>query len=216
MISLQDVVLGIIAYLIGSIPTSVWIGKKFYDVDVRNHGSGNSGATNSLRVLGKKAGLIVLIIDILKGWLAVGIVCFSSYPSGSLQRIHMEVTLACLAILGHIFPIYAGFKGGKGVATSIGIIIAFSPLVALFCLLVFALVFLLFNYVSLASMAAAVSFPLWMTVMSKMHYAWVVAFSFFLPLLVIIMHRKNIIRLLKQQESKIQLPIKRTKSNRKK
>jgi glycerol-3-phosphate acyltransferase PlsY len=174
-------------------------------MDIRKHGSGNSGATNSVRVLGKKAGIIVLIIDILKGWLAVGIVTFSTYPSGSPQRMHLEVALACTAILGHILPIYVGFKGGKGVATGMGIIIAFSPIVALFCLLVFVLVFFAFHYVSVASMIAAMSFPIWMAVMSKMHYKWVVAFSIFLPLLVIFMHRKNIIRLLKHQESKIQL-----------
>jgi acyl phosphate:glycerol-3-phosphate acyltransferase len=205
LIGLQDILFAIVAYLIGSVPTSVWIGRRFYDVDVRKHGSGNSGATNSLRVLGKKAGLLVLIIDILKGWLAVGIVGFSSYPSGSPQRMHLEVALACAAILGHIFPIYVGFKGGKGVATGMGIILAFSPIVALFCLLVFIVVFFIFHYVSVASMIAALSFPIWMAVMTKMHYRWVVAFSIFLPLLVIIMHRKNIIRLLKRQESKIQL-----------
>ena len=205
MISLQDIILAVLAYLIGSVPTSVWIGRKFYDVDVRDHGSGNSGATNSLRVLGKRAGILVLIIDMLKGWLAVGIVCFSSYPSGSAQRIHLEVALACLAIIGHIFPVYAGFKGGKGVATGMGIIIAFSPLAALFCLLVFILVFFIFHYVSVASMMAALSFPVWMAVMSKMHYKWVIAFSIFLPMLVIFMHRKNIARLFKRQESKIQL-----------
>src|ERR1700733_6489688 len=146
MIELQDVILFLAAYLIGSIPTSVWIGRRFYHTDVREHGSGNSGATNSLRVLGKKAGAIVLLIDILKGWLAVGIVTFSTYPSGSPQRIHLEVVLGCAAILGHIFPIYVGFKGGKGVATGIGIILAFSPLVALFCLLVFIFIFLIFHY----------------------------------------------------------------------
>jgi acyl phosphate:glycerol-3-phosphate acyltransferase len=205
VISLQDIILAVIAYLIGSIPTSVWIGRRFYDVDVRNHGSGNSGATNSLRVLGKKAGAIVLLIDILKGWLAVGIIYFSTYPPGSSQRMHLEVVLACAAILGHIFPVYVGFKGGKGVATGMGIILAFSPIVALFCLLVFVIVFFLFHYVSLASMLAAISFPVWMAVMSKMHYKWVLAFSIFLPLLVIIMHRKNIVRLFKHQESKIQL-----------
>jgi len=205
LIGLQDIILTAIAYLIGSIPTSVWIGRKFYAVDVREHGSGNSGATNSLRVLGKKAGAIVLLIDILKGWLAVGIVYFSTYPSGSAPRMHLEVALACAAILGHIFPIYVGFKGGKGVATGMGIILAFSPIVALFCLMVFAIVFFIFHYVSLASMMAAISFPLWMALMAKMQYKWVVAFSIFLPLLVIIMHRKNIVRLLKHQESKIQL-----------
>jgi acyl phosphate:glycerol-3-phosphate acyltransferase len=205
LIGLQDIILALIAYLIGSIPTSVWIGRHFYNVDVRSHGSGNSGATNSLRVLGKKAGIIVLIIDMLKGWLAVGIVCFSSYPSGSAPRIHLEVALACFAIIGHILPIYVGFKGGKGVATGMGIILAFSPIVALFCLLVFVVVFFVFHYVSLASMIAAVSFPVWMAVMTKMDYKWVAAFSIFLPLLVIFMHRKNIARLLEKKESKVQL-----------
>lgn len=205
MINLQDIILAAVAYLIGSIPTSVWIGRRFYHVDVREHGSGNSGATNSLRVLGKKAGTVVLIIDMLKGWLAVGIVCFSSYPPGSPRHIHLEVALAFMAIIGHIFPIYVGFKGGKGIATGMGIVLAFSPLVALFCLLVFILVFVAFHYVSLASMAAAVTFPLWMAFMSKMHYRWVVAFSIFLPLLIIFTHRKNIARLVHRQESKIQL-----------
>jgi acyl phosphate:glycerol-3-phosphate acyltransferase len=205
VISLQDIILALLAYLIGSIPTSVWIGRRFYDIDVRNHGSGNSGATNSLRVLGKKVGALVLLIDMLKGWLAVGIACFSSYPSGSSQRIHLEVVLACLAILGHIFPIYAGFKGGKGVATGIGIILALSPPVALFCTLVFILVFFIFHYVSVASMIAAASFPVWMAITSNMHHKWIVGFSIFLPALVIFMHRKNITRLMKKQESKIQI-----------
>jgi len=205
VINLQDVILAAVAYLIGSIPTSVWIGRRFYNVDVRDHGSGNSGATNSLRILGKKAGAIVLLIDMLKGWLAVGIVYFSSYPSGSPQRIHLEVALGCMAIIGHIFPIYVGFKGGKGIATGMGIVLAFSPLVALFCLLVFILVFIAFHYVSLASMMAAVTFPLWMTLTHRMHYKWVVAFSIFLPLLILFTHRKNIARLLHRQESKIQL-----------
>lgn len=206
MIGLQDIILVVIAYLIGSIPTSVWIGRRFYDVDVRKHGSGNSGATNSLRVLGKKIGIIVLVIDMLKGCLAVGIVYFSSYAPGSSQRIHLEVALACSAILGHILPVYAGFKGGKGVATGLGIIFAFSPIAGLLCILVFALVFFAFHYVSVASMIGALSFPVWMFIVSpQMQYKWVLAFSIFLPLVVIFMHRKNIVRLMKRQESKIQL-----------
>ena len=211
MIGLQDILLAVIAYLIGSVPTSVWIGKWLYDVDVRKHGSGNSGATNSLRILGKKVGIIVLVIDILKGWLAVGIVIFSSYPPGSIQRIHLEVILASAAIIGHILPVYAGFKGGKGVATGLGIILAFSPLVALLCILIFAVVFFTSHFVSLASMLGSLSFPIWMTVLSKMQYKWVVAFTIFLPLLVIFMHRKNIVRLIKGNESKIQL-FKKTES----
>ncbi len=206
MISIQDIILVAIAYLIGSIPTSVWIGRRFYATDVREHGSGNSGATNSLRVLGKKAGVIVLLIDILKGWLAVvGLAYLSTYASGSSEKIHLEVALACAAIVGHILPIYVGFKGGKGVATGLGIIFAFSPIVGLLCIVVFALVFFAFHYVSVASMIGAMSFPIWMALVSKMHYGWVVAFSIFLPLIVIFMHRKNILRLMKKEESKIQL-----------
>jgi glycerol-3-phosphate acyltransferase PlsY len=205
LIGLQDIILVAIAYLIGSIPTSVWIGRRFYDTDVRKHGSGNSGATNSLRILGKKAGIIVLVIDMLKGWLAVGIVGLSTYLPGSSQRMHLEVALACAAILGHILPIYVGFKGGKGVATGLGIIFAFSPIAGLLCILVFSLVFFIFHYVSVASMIGALSFPIWMAVISKTHYIWILVFSIFLPLVVIFMHRKNIIRLLKRQESKIQL-----------
>jgi glycerol-3-phosphate acyltransferase PlsY len=205
VISLQDIILALAAYLIGSIPTSVWIGRKFYDIDVRNHGSGNSGATNSLRVLGKKAGAVVLVIDILKGWLAVRIIGFSSYPLGSDQYIHLEVVLGFLAIVGHILPLYAGFKGGKGVATGIGIILGFSPISALCCFLVFVLIFLLFHYVSVASMTAAATFPLWMALTSNMYHTWLIGFTIFLPMLVIFMHRKNIVRLLNGEESKIQL-----------
>lgn len=205
MIELQDIILFLAAYLIGSIPTSVWIGRHFYRTDVRKYGSGNAGATNTLRVLGKKAGAIVLLIDIFKGWLAVALVVLSTYPPGSGARIHLEVATAFAAILGHIFPIYAGFKGGKGVATTMGIIIGISPIVALLCVLVFAIVLLISHYVSLASMLAIISFPIWILAVSKMHYSWLIAFSILLPLMVIFMHRKNIIRLLKKQESELSL-----------
>lgn len=210
MIELQDVLIFIAAYLIGSIPTSVWIGRRFYSTDVREYGSGNAGATNTLRVLGKGAGIVVLLIDIFKGWLAVALAVLSTYPSGSGARIHLEVACAFAAIVGHIFPIYVGFKGGKGVATTMGIIIGISPVIALLCLVVFALVLLISHYVSLASILAVSSFPFWITTLYKNHYSWVmyswlIAFSVLLPLMVIIMHRKNIIRLLKKQESELSL-----------
>ncbi len=203
-------VLFIAAYLIGSIPTSVWIGRRFYSTDVRKHGSGNAGATNTLRVLGKKAGIVVLLIDIFKGWLAVALVVLSTYPSGSSQRVHMEVAMAFAAIIGHIFPIYAGFKGGKGVATTIGIIIGISPVIALLCMVVFAIVLIISHYVSLASILAIASFPFWLVTIFKSHYSgfiysWLIAFSVLLPLVVIFMHRKNISRLLKKQESELTL-----------
>ena len=206
MVRLQDIILTVIAYLIGSVPTSVWIGKRFFSTDVRKHGSGNSGATNTLRTLGKKAGIVVLIIDILKGWVAVGLIYFSSYGTSDPHRIHLEVALACAAIIGHILPIYAGFKGGKGVATTLGIILAFSPEIAFLGVVVFALILFISHYVSLASIISISTFPLWMVVFKKMAVShWLLAFSIFLPLLVIFMHRKNIIRLLNGQESKLNL-----------
>lgn len=204
MIEIQDIVLVTIAYLVGSIPSSVWIGRRFYGVDVREEGSKNAGATNTLRTLGKKAGFIVLLMDMLKGWLAVGLVCLSTYPSGSSLRIHLEVAMAISAIIGHIFPIYAGFKGGKGVATTMGIIFGINPLIALLCAGVFALVLIVSHYVSLASMLAVLSFPVWIALYKTTHY-WLMAFSILLPVVVIITHRKNILRLLKKEESEIRL-----------
>jgi acyl phosphate:glycerol-3-phosphate acyltransferase len=208
MIELQDIVFFIVAYLIGSIPTSVWIGRRFFSTDVREYGSGNAGATNTLRVLGKGAGAVVLLIDIFKGWLAVALAVLSTYPAGSGERIHLEVACAFAAIIGHIFPIYVGFKGGKGVATTMGIIIGISPIIALLCLVVFALVLIISHYVSLASILAISSFPFWITTVFKSHYSgfiysWLIAFSLLLPMMVIIMHRKNIVRLFKRQESEL-------------
>lgn len=205
MIEVQDIVLVVLAYLVGSIPSSVWIGRRFYGTDVRDHGSKNAGATNTLRTLGKKAGIVVLLLDILKGWLAVSLVCLSTYHSGSSTRIHLEVAMAISAIIGHIFPIYVGFKGGKGVATTMGIIMGISPPIALLCVVVFALVLIIFHYVSLASMLAVTSFPFWMAYFYKSTHPWLVAFSILLPILVIITHRKNIFRLLRREESEIHL-----------
>jgi glycerol-3-phosphate acyltransferase PlsY len=204
MIELQDIMLISIAYLVGSIPSSVWVGRRFYGKDVRELGSKNAGATNTLRTLGKRAGLVVLLMDILKGWLAVGLVCISTYPSGSSDRIHLEVAMAISAIIGHIFPIYAGFKGGKGVATTIGIIFGINPIIALLCMGVFALVLIVSHYVSLASIIAVLSFPIWVVLYKTTHY-WLLAFSVLLPVLVILTHRKNILRLLNKEESELHL-----------
>ncbi len=115
----------IVAYLLGSIPTAVWVGKHFYKIDVRDYGSGNAGATNTFRVLGKKAGIPVLLIDVLKGWLAVMLVYVFTEPGqNSDELFHLQLRLGAASLIGHIFPIWAGFRGGKGVATLLGIIIA--------------------------------------------------------------------------------------------
>src|SRR5690606_18146286 len=111
-----------IAYLLGSVPTSIWIGKRFYKIDVREFGSGNAGATNTFRVLGKKAGIPVLIIDILKGTCAVALSYLSGFEYGSAEFVNLQLGLGVAALIGHIFPVFAGFRGGKGVATMLGVV----------------------------------------------------------------------------------------------
>ncbi|MFW5707222.1 MAG: glycerol-3-phosphate 1-O-acyltransferase PlsY, partial [Bacteroidota bacterium] len=150
-----------LAYLLGSIPTSVWFGKIFYKIDLRNYGSGNAGATNALRVFGNRAGAIVLLLDALKGFLAVSLSHFvATAHMGENQFVIYQLILGSMALLGHVFPVFAGFRGGKGIATLVGIAVAMFPLAALICLGVFLLFFIPTRYVSLGSMAAAIAFPL--------------------------------------------------------
>ncbi|MDA3780608.1 MAG: glycerol-3-phosphate acyltransferase, partial [Bacteroidales bacterium] len=122
-----NIIIIIVAYLLGSIPTSVWLGRYFYKLDIREHGSGNAGATNTFRVLGIKAGIIVFIVDILKGFVAVNLIHFTHYYiPHSGDYINIQLLLGIATIIGHIFPIYVGFRGGKGVATLFGVICAIS------------------------------------------------------------------------------------------
>ncbi len=197
----------ILAYLIGSIPSAVWIGKTFYRLDVREFGSGNAGATNTFRVLGKRAGLIVLSMDILKGWIAVGIATLiSEAPVGTSQFVDLQIVLGVAAVVGHIFPVFAGFRGGKGIATLFGVILASHPLACLLALCVFVLIFLAFRYVSLASISAALAFPvIVITVFAESVVPSMVIFSIMVAILVMITHQKNIERLLRKQESKMQI-----------
>lgn len=198
-------VLILIAYLIGSIPTSVWIGKRFYNIDVREFGSGNAGATNTFRVLGKRAGVPVLIIDILKGTTAVALSAFSGYQFGTDEFISLQLGLGVSALMGHIFPVFAGFRGGKGVATMLGIVICIVPLSCALSLVVFLIVLFGTRIVSLSSMAAGVAFPLILNLLLNNTNPILMVFSIVVALLLIITHRKNIQRLLKRQESRVQL-----------
>jgi glycerol-3-phosphate acyltransferase PlsY len=203
---------GSIAYLLGSIPSAVWIGKSWYGIDVREHGSKNAGATNTFRVLGKRAGIIVLIIDIIKGFLAVllpGILLRSQVWGNNLVSedsiILIQIIAAILAVLGHVFPVFASFKGGKGVATSLGVIVGIHPPAAGICVLIFLIVFIIFNFVSLGAICASISFPLVLMFVFNVTNTWLVLFSVFLSSAVIIAHKKNIFRLLKGEESKMKL-----------
>ncbi len=203
---------GIFAYILGSIPSAVWIGKTWFNVDVREHGSKNAGATNTFRVLGKKAGITVLIIDVLKGFLAVSLpviflMCgyFDSTNVSEDEIIYLQIIGAFFAVLGHVFPVFAKFKGGKGVATSLGVIIGIHPPAALLCLLLFLIVFISFNYVSLGAICASIAFPTILIYVFQIKNNWLILFSILLSIVVILAHKKNIGGLLKGEESKMKL-----------
>jgi len=193
------------AYLLGSIPTSVWIGKAFYKIDVREFGSGNAGATNTFRVLGKRAGIPVLIIDIIKGSAAVGLAWFSGFEYGSDEFINFQLGLGIAALLGHIFPVFAGFRGGKGVATILGIVACIVPLSCAIGFLIFLMVLLITRIVSLSSITAGFCFPFILNLLLKNENPILTVFSITVSVLLLITHRKNIRRLMKNEESKVRL-----------
>ncbi len=193
----------LVAYLLGSIPSSVWIGKIFYGIDVREHGSGNAGTTNTIRVLGYKAGIPVFIIDALKGWFAVFLtkIVFGYFPSVEMPE-YMSLIAAVAVVIGHIFPVFAGFRGGKGVATLLGVGFGLIPIPALIALGIFMVVLLCFGYVSLASITAAVTLPFityFFVMPDKILFLLLtIAVAIFIP----ITHRQNIKRLLNGTENK--------------
>jgi glycerol-3-phosphate acyltransferase PlsY len=193
----------ILAYLIGSIPTAVWIGKAFYNIDVREFGSGNAGATNTFRVLGQKAGIPVLIIDILKGALAVSLAFLSPYVFESDEFVNLQLALGIAALVGHIFPVFAGFRGGKGVATILGIVMCILPLSCCLSLFVFLIVLFSSRMVSLSSMIGGVAFPFVLYFIFGNTNPILTTFSIVVAVLLIVTHRKNIVRILNKQESKI-------------
>jgi len=193
------------AYLLGSLPSAVWIGKFFYGIDVRQHGSGNAGATNTLRVLGKKAALPVLFFDILKGWAAVKVSYFVADMLGKEEFNSLQLTLGAAAIIGHIYPVFASFKGGKGVATLLGVTFAIHPLSGGVGVMVFVLVLLITQYVSLSSICAGLSFPISILLLFPSSSPTLVLFSLLTPAIILVTHQKNIERLLRKDESKINL-----------
>ena len=191
------------AYILGSIPTAVWLGKRFYGLDVREHGSKNAGATNTFRVLGKKPGKIVLAIDVLKGLIAVLLPLTVAYTHNENTIINYKLFAAIFVILGHVFPLFAGFRGGKGVATSLGVIFAIHPPAAGICLAIFLLVFLTFNYVSLGAIVTAISFPIVIYFVFNVTSLPLTIFSIVIGATVVITHKKNILRLIQGSENKM-------------
>jgi acyl phosphate:glycerol-3-phosphate acyltransferase len=205
----------LVAYLIGSIPTAVWIGRGYYGIDVREHGSGNAGATNTFRVLGKKAGSLVMLIDVLKGYVATSLALVLAHNGfiGSDQQPVFMLILGITAVIGHIFPVYVNFKGGKGVATLLGMVLALHLQAALICIAVFLIVFLIFRYVSLGSMIAALAFPISLLLprFSPDNHI-VTVFGFILFILIVLTHKKNIKRLINGDESKMNLGFKKPRN----
>jgi glycerol-3-phosphate acyltransferase PlsY len=198
-------ILIILAYLIGSIPTAVWVSKKIYGIDIREHGSGNAGATNTFRVLGSKAGSAVMLVDMLKGFLAVKLSLLSVFPWYSEQITNLQIFLGLAAVVGHIFPIWADFRGGKGIATLFGMILAIQPLVAVSLVGVFLAMLFLTRYVSLSSISASVAFPLLILFIFRAPELSYRVFAIATACLVVLTHYKNISRLLHGNESKVPL-----------
>ncbi|MDZ7739460.1 MAG: glycerol-3-phosphate 1-O-acyltransferase PlsY [Bacteroidales bacterium] len=193
----------LLAYGLGSIATAVWAGKLFHGIDIREHGSGNAGATNTIRVLGWTTGLPVLIIDIAKGWLAASLpVIFSLADRGSGQVVNMQIITGMIAIIGHVFPVFAGFKGGKGVASTFGVLFALQPLVTLSCMAVFLAVLLITGYVSVSSISAGIAFPVFLLVFFDTPSIVFKIFSVLISLALVCTHNKNIKRLLNGEENR--------------
>ena len=196
----------IIAYLFGSIPTSVWIGRRFYGIDVRTQGSKNAGATNTIRVLGLKAGLPVLLLDIFKGWFAVYVSAFFVPESYILSQVILyQIIIAFAVVIGHVFPVFANFRGGKGIATLLGVGIALYAWAVLVVVAIFVLVLIITKYVSLGSITASVSFPFLVIFLFNSDSVSLIVLAIFVAIFVPLTHRKNIARLLNGNESKLNL-----------
>src|ERR1043165_1515004 len=201
---MNELLIIVLAFLIGSIPTSVWISRWFFDIDIREYGSGNPGATNTYRILGPTWGTLVLVIDMLKGLAAVKLaLLLPQYMHNDNDFVNLQIGLGLSAVLGHIFPIWAEFRGGKGVATVFGMVLGIQPLVAVCCVGVFLLVLYLTRFVSLSSILASVAFPVFiLAIFNEPEHLYRI-FAIAVALMVLLTHQKNIGRLLKGNENKV-------------
>jgi len=201
----------LIAYLLGSISAAVWVGKLVHNIDVREHGSGNAGATNVIRVLGWGTGLPVLAFDLAKGWLSTMMPVFlNAADPGSGMLVNLQVIAGLCSIFGHIYPIFAGFKGGKGVATMFGALLALQPLLTICCFGAFLVVLLITGIVSISSIAAGIAFPLFLffdirigNMIFDTPSFFLKVFSILVALVIIVTHHKNLKRLIKGEEKRL-------------
>jgi glycerol-3-phosphate acyltransferase PlsY len=193
-----------LAYLIGSIPTSIWVSRHFFDIDIRDYGSGNAGATNTYRVLGSKWGTFVMIADMVKAIIAVKLAfLLPDAHMFELYLINMQIGLGLAAVLGHIFPIWANFRGGKGVASLFGMVLGIQPNVALCCVAIFLFVLYLTRWVSLSSILAGIAFPILILIVFNEPEHLYRVFAVTVALLVLYTHQKNISRIINGSEGKV-------------
>ena len=211
---MKELLLIFLAYLVGSVPTALIISRRYFGIDIRDYGSGNMGATNTFRVLGSKFGTIVMVFDMMKGIAAVSLYNFLPYYfHNELDRTNFMIGLGLSAVIGHIFPVFAGFRGGKGVATLFGMLVAVQPVIAISCISVFLLVLYFTRYVSLSSVLAALSLPICVLWIWNEHEFIYRLFALLVAALVVITHQKNIGRILRGVESRV--PILKYRDRRK-
>ncbi|TAG12897.1 MAG: glycerol-3-phosphate 1-O-acyltransferase [Sphingobacteriia bacterium] len=214
---MNEALLILLAYCIGSIPTAVWVSKNFFKIDIRDYGSGNAGATNTFRVLGPKWGSFVMLVDVIKGVVATSLyILLPYYLTDEWDRTNFMIGLGLAAVLGHIFPIWAGFRGGKGVATLLGMAVAIQPLVAVCCIGVFLSVLYLTRFVSLSSILAGISFMVFILFIFNEKETLYRIFAVLVALMIVLTHQKNISRIIKGTESKIPILKFRDKRNERK
>ena len=191
------------AYLLGSIPSAVWIGKATKGVDVREHGSKNAGATNTMRVLGVKTGIPVLLFDVFKGFTAVKLVLLSpDFEIGTNAFVNFQLVLGAAVVIGHVYPVFAGFRGGKGVATIVGILLALHWQATLVAIIIFFISLFISKFVSLSSLMMGLSFPVSVIFIFRTDSISLKIFSAVVCILLFVTHRKNISRLLNGNENK--------------
>jgi acyl phosphate:glycerol-3-phosphate acyltransferase len=201
---LNAVIVFILAYLLGSLPAAVWLGKIFHKIDVREHGSGNAGTANVIRVLGWKTGIPVLLIDVAKGWTATMLpVFFNLADTGSSLITSLQILAGVTAIIGHVFPVFAQFRGGKGVATVFGVLLALQFFLTLSCFGVFLVVLLFTGIISVSSMSAGLAFPILLFFVFDSPSMIFKIFSILVAIALFVTHRKNIGRLIRGDEVRL-------------